>query len=368
MTLPAAAGTDCPAPARIGSYGRIQGVDLARAIAVIGMFVVHVGAADQHGLVGRLYTSPHGRASMLFVLIAGVGVSLLTSSRGAVARARISMLWRAVLLLPLGLALQLLDHGVNVILQIYALLFVLAVAVLGLPDRWLLLLAGASLVGGPLGFLWGSAVAPSAFDRAAVALTDPPGEVLHGMVLSGPYPLITWAAPFLFGIWLGRRDLRATRVRVAMIAAGALVGIAATVAARVLTAVVGHATQPGDLRQLAHNVPHGQMPLWLLGATGAATFVLGLALVVADRARRMAWPLTALGQLALTAYVAHLFALHAARDLLPANDIVTAMTVVATSTAIMAMAAVAWRAAFARGPLEVMLHVPWPARAAVRSG
>jgi uncharacterized membrane protein len=65
--------------------GRIPGIDLARGLAIIGMLAVHVGPTHLDGFAGRLYALPHGRASILFVLVARVGVSLLAASRTSTA-------------------------------------------------------------------------------------------------------------------------------------------------------------------------------------------------------------------------------------------------------------------------------------------
>src|ERR671910_342870 len=65
-----------------GLPGRLGGVDAARAVAVLGMVIVHFGPNPVPDTVfGNLYEVPHGRASVLFVLLAGVGVSLLAADR-----------------------------------------------------------------------------------------------------------------------------------------------------------------------------------------------------------------------------------------------------------------------------------------------
>jgi hypothetical protein len=47
-------------------------------VAVLGMVMVHFGPTPAPNTVlGNLYDVPHGRASVLFVLLAGVGVALL---------------------------------------------------------------------------------------------------------------------------------------------------------------------------------------------------------------------------------------------------------------------------------------------------
>ncbi len=348
--------TDLGVPA---SRPRIRGVDAARAAAIIGMFAVHVGPTDADGVAGWLYALPHGRAAILFLLLAGVGVSLLAGSRTtSPAEARTTLAWRAVLLLPAGLALQLLDHGVFVILQDYAVLFVFGIVVLGLGERWLLALAATSVTFGPLVYLWGRINATDAFQRASVEWTDPAGEIVHGLLLSGPYPFITWAAPFLAGMWIGRRDLRDPEVRAWLIFGGGSVAVLTPAASRILVGLLGPPGDPVGWTEIVVARPHSQMPLWLLGSTGAAVFVLGVSLMAADRARRLLWPIVAAGQLALTVYVAHLLVLHYAAPVLRSGEVGRAAAVVAGFSIAGALFATAWRARFARGPLEVVLRGP----------
>src|SRR5690606_37930341 len=209
-----ATGPGEAAPGGMGFRQRLLGVDVARALAIIGMLMVHFGPVNAPGLAGALYALPYGRASVLFVLVAGVGVSLFARSgrsREDVAR---RLIWRALVLFPLGLWLQSLDDRVLVILQEYAVLFLLAAAVLDFPDAALLSLAGVSAAAGPVVFLLGRMHAPDLFDQGPIRWSDPPSEMLMDLVVSGPYPLAVWAAPFLFGMWIGRRDLRSAAVRV----------------------------------------------------------------------------------------------------------------------------------------------------------
>jgi uncharacterized membrane protein len=63
--------------------GRIQGIDLARAVAILGMVMVHIGPIrlDGFGLTGAAYRLPVSHASILFVVVAGIGISLLAGDR-----------------------------------------------------------------------------------------------------------------------------------------------------------------------------------------------------------------------------------------------------------------------------------------------
>jgi len=342
----------------VAARARIGGVDAARALAVVGMVMVHVGPSPRRAvtLAERLWAVPHGRASVLFVLLAGVGVSLL--DRGPRARTVARLLWRALVLLPLGLALQPLDHGALVILQYYALYFVVACVALPLGDRALLTAAVGVTVVGPVLRLALWQAQPQWFAVGPTSLGDPPPVVVRNLIVSGSYPVVTWAAPLLFGMWLGRRDLRAPEVRAAMAAAGAATAVAAGLAGWLLEALLGAPAEAPSWTQLVTARAHSEMPLWLVQATAIAATVLAACLVACDRRPRLLRPLVALGQLALTVYVAHLLVLAFAPGWLARDDVVGAAASVLRFAVVAAAAAAAWTGLVGRGPLEVLLRAP----------
>jgi uncharacterized membrane protein YeiB len=323
------------------------------------MFAVHVGPTDDPGLSGSVYALPHGRASLLFGLLAGVGVSLMAASASRSRRSlRATVLWRAAVLLPAGLALQLLDHGVNVILQSYALLFVLAALAVGLPDRWLLGLAGLSTVVGSVVVHLGRATSPELFARDPLTWGDPAGELLLGVTVSGPYPLVTWATPLLVGLWIGRRDLRSPRFQRRAAAIGLALGALTLGVSELVQRRVAFPTSEGEPGELLLAVPHSQMPLWLIGGTGTAVGVLGLSLLAADRFPRLIHPLAATGALAFTVYVGHLFVLAAWPDA-RAEEVGPAVIVLLVGSLAAIALSTSWHDLVGQGPLERTLRPPW---------
>jgi hypothetical protein len=341
-------------------------VDAARAIAVLGMVMVHFGPnPTPDTALGNVYGVSHGRASVLFALLAGVGVALLVGDRlrGWPSLARGRLVLRGTLLLPLGLWLQGLDHGALVILQYYAVYFLLAALVLTVSDRWLLAGGAAVLVGGPLVYLGGQMVVPEWFTADPATLGDPISKMADDLLLTGTYPLVTWAAPLLFGLWLGRQDLAAPAVRWGLLFLGLVVAVAAASAADWLTAAFSEAFEqpggPGFAYYLLTDTPHDQMPLWMLGAIGSACAVLGGMLLLADWLPRATWPLAATGQLALTVYVGHLLLLDALLKLLKHETVPAASLSVGVFMLLVGAACTLWRAMLPRGPLEAALATPW---------
>jgi uncharacterized membrane protein len=340
---------------------RILGIDTARAIAIIGMVMVHFGPTDGEDLVGRVYALSHGRAAVLFVLLAGVGATLLAGDRSpARLRAMWAQLgWRAAVLLPLGLALQDLDHNVLVILQYYALYFVVAGVAVAFGDRLLLGITAAVGLLAPVAYLGVWHLRPEWFDRPPTAFGESAPVILRQLLLSGSYPVLVWSAPLLLGVWLARRDLRARRIQWRMTGWGLLAAIGARVSAIALEAQLGGPAGEPSWELLLVDIPHSEMPLWLLGSTGSAVAVLGAALLVCARLPRLTWPVSAAGQLAFTIYVGHLLVLHRWPDILRYDEVLAAAASVGRFALVVVVASALWRLVLPRGPLELALRPPW---------
>lgn len=353
------------APAGVPVARRIGGIDAARAVAILGMVMVHFGpfSPDTSDPVGWLYRTSYGRASILFVLLAGIGVSLLAGDRSPqrLRRAYPKLALRVAVFLPLGLALQLLPTPVAVILQYYAMYYVVATAAVHLPDAALLAVTAAWTVSGPLVWLALNDTGPLS-GAGPPSPTDLPA-VLADLWVSGYYPVLTWAPPLLFGVWLGRRALREPRTWWWLVGGGVAVAAVAYGGSEVLRAALGQPdpSTPG-LAWLTYAEGHRGMPLTLLGATAVGCAVLGGLLWLCDRLPRGTWPLVAAGQMALSIYVIHLLVLASWPQWLEARDAVTlAWLRVGRFFAVTLLICTLWRAVASRGPLEWLLHAPFRA-------
>jgi len=136
------------------------------------------------------------------------------------------ILVRALLIGSIGLALGYTEQA-EVILLYYAVLFVLALPLLGLRSWAFGLLAAALLVVSPamlvLTFGAGLPVISSTNPTFATVVQNPLG-LLSEVFLTGPYPAITYLVYLLVGLAIGRSDL--TSVRVAQWLAGGGVALA----------------------------------------------------------------------------------------------------------------------------------------------
>jgi hypothetical protein len=231
---------------------------------------------------------------------------------------------------------------------------VFAALVLAFPDRWLLAGAVAALPGGALVYLLTEMAVPEWFGAYPATLGDPAGRILRDLLLSGAYPLATWGAPLLFGLWVGRRDLSSSR------SSWTLLGLSVAVTAPLVAgAVVGWVDQTSTYAELLTSEPHGQMPLWMLGSIGSGCAVLGGALLLVERFPRATWPLVVTGQMALSVYVGHLLLLDASAWLVRRGTVPDAFFAVGVFFLVVACICVLWRATLPRGPLEAALAGPW---------
>ncbi|MET7297547.1 DUF418 domain-containing protein [Embleya sp. NPDC005575] len=371
---------------------RVVGVDVARALAVLGMFASHVGPDPYDGGVDTLVQGASGRASALFAFLAGVSLVLMSGRaplRGwnrHTSAAITRVLIRAVLLIPLGLWLADLDTGVLVILAFYGLYFLLAWPALWLDTRALVLLAaGWALLGPIASYLLRTSGDTGDIRYAAPGFDDwhGPGDLFETLSLTGSYPAITWL-PFVFaGMAIGRLRLTDLRVQRAFVGIGtglAVLGYGGSwLVVELFTGDrLARDAEPYGVSDLIHSrvgsVPVSD-PAWLtvaeghtgtsfeiVGAIGVALGLLGLTLL-ACRAwigRIVLDPLISVGAMALTVYTAHLIAIDRWFPLAAGQTWkrLIGFTVVAL------LLCWTWRHTLRKGPMEAALHVlsAFPAR------
>ncbi|GAA1144156.1 DUF418 domain-containing protein [Nesterenkonia lutea] len=334
---------------------RLYALDVARAAAIFGMIIVNVGPYNTDGWASWIVRALNGRASILFVVLAGIGVSFL--ARRALTKGitrRSTLLWRGLLLLALGLGLQALDHGVNVILPTYAALFFLAAFMVKMPTRWLFWSATASALLGPV--LWILTRQSTDFHIDPAQLGDSPFEIASAIVISGPYPLVVWIAPFFLGVWLGRQPLGSAKIQWRLVYIGAIAGFGAFGASQVLIGVLGQPdTSDVDFDRLISAVGHSQMPLWLISASGTAVMVLGILLLVVPHFNQRIRLLVAVGQMPLTAYTTHLVIIALLIHPGPQEPVEGLLISCAIMLALI-LFAVVWIANLRYGPLEALLR------------
>jgi uncharacterized membrane protein YeiB len=385
------------APASPGaSMGRLVGVDLARALAVFGMYVVHIGPplSATHGVASWIRYISDGHSSVLFATLAGFSLMLIAGRRepktglaGRQARARIAI--RAVILLALGTVMAI-EYGGVIILGFYGVYFLLALPLVRLSARTLAVIAaGLALVTPQLAFALTSLLSEPV--QQSINAYDPLRRVSEvgvlDLLLTGFYPALTWMSFVTAGMALGRLDLSSGTVQRRLAALGA----ALTVTAYGMSLLLAG---KGALRSLAEDGPSsggsgslppgsGSMPVDggsfpdlpassllaagphsgttfdIIGSVGVAILVVVGATVAMDRLprlRRLAKPVIAVGTMSLTAYVGHFLA-QSALSLSAGTDTQQSWVPLIMFVLGATVFAAIWSRFFRRGPLEYLLNV-----------
>ncbi|MFE6690170.1 DUF418 domain-containing protein [Streptomyces sp. NPDC057743] len=361
------------------STGRLFGVDLARGLAVFGMYAAHVGPApNRGGTTGFLMEWTHGRSSALFALLAGFTVVLITGrstpKRGAAGReAVVKVTIRAALLVVGGSAVTLTDTPVDVILSFYGVYFLLVLPLYRLGARPLAWIAAGTAVVFPQ-VLYVVAHATGGHGYGSQVGVDDPFSLL----VSGSYPAITWVPFVIAGMAVARLELTCAtvRVRLALVgvclavtgyggswlalrtvpgAAHALIGVAGPGAARAWWSdIAGYPTYDTPAWLLVAS-PHSQTTLSIIGNTGVALAVLATCLIAMDASPRLlalARPVIAVGSMSLTAYVCHLVAIGLLGiERVPGSPLRVLFGFVAVAMVL----ATAWSRISRRGPLEWLM-------------
>ncbi|WP_311477106.1 heparan-alpha-glucosaminide N-acetyltransferase domain-containing protein [uncultured Gulosibacter sp.] len=360
---------------------RITGLDLARALAIIGMIFAHMALVPPLELA-KPETWPgiiHGFTSLLFAFLAGVSVALMTggTARPAAEKLptiRLRFVGRGAVIFAIGLILESLGTPIAIILPIFGLLYIAMLPFISMRPRYLI--------------IWGAAIMVFAPMLVQLLQLSAPYASALAFVFYGNYPLHAWLAMALFGMALGRFDLRSRKL--ASIAV--LVGIAITTIGFALASLIpGGAGQPADeviysvsssswsvdgdylpdddfeftpladmLTGLTNSQPHTGGGLEIFLGVGVSLAVAGLCLLIGST--RMRWvtlPLAALGSMPLTVYSLHVaiyVAVYGNTNLSdwvgPVEGDPTALIV----TLAFLVGCTAWALTVGRGPLESLMR------------
>ncbi len=289
---------------RLNGPVRIGGVDLARGLAVLGMFAAHllwITEPFDWADPGTWVAVVEGRSSILFATLAGVSIGLVTGGRSPLPAPRMStarrrLAVRAGLLWVLGILLIATGVPVYVILPAYAVMFLLALPLTSLPAGVLLPLAAVLAVVMPF---------VQVLLDALPWWSTPLGDGVS-LALGWHYPFTTWIAFVVAGLGVARAGITRLRVQVWLVAAGGVLAVIAY-GADAATGADRAAESVSFVGALWTARPHSTGLLEVVGTGGFALAVLGACLLACRTALRwVVLPLRAVGAMPLTAYTLQL--------------------------------------------------------------
>ncbi len=360
---------------------RIVGYDLARSLAIFGMVLVNYKiamGAQQNGpawlvdLAGLI----DGRAAALFVVLAGVGISLLSQAGRVgkdpqrVARDRRTLLRRSLFLFVIG-SLYTSIYSAD-ILHFYGLYIAVAALALTTSERRLWVASvGLVLLFVALCFVLDY---EQGWDWKALeyqGLWTPSGAIRH-LFFNGFHPVVPWLGFLFLGMVIGRQDMGDATARRRVLAWGVGVALIAESASRILLHVLLRDTSADEAEVMVAVFGTGPMPplpLYMLAAGGTACAIIAASVALGQMHGSKPWlrPFVATGQLALTLYVAHVLVGMAILEVMGRLENQTlpfALLAASVFCATSVVFASAWRGRFKRGPLEAIMRALTDPRAA----
>ena len=279
--------------------GRLFGPDLARGIALLGMFAAHV-------VFDRSENVYDGRSSILFATLAGVSLGLLTGGsqppagpRRTAQRGGVAI--RGLVLIVIGVFLTVvIDPPLRVILDAYGFAFLLLAPLIFLPRRWLIAIAAVVVI-----------VAPGVVHllTSSTDAADLPAPLLPfaEWLVYGTYPMAIWLAFPLVGLICSRTGIEHRRTQALMVAGGVFAALIGYGAAALLPGVDAEA--------------HSGTVAEVVGSGGVAIAIIGAATLLGDvpgrtgrGIRLVLFPVAAAGSMALTLYTTQAIGLAITRN------------------------------------------------------
>lgn len=338
---------------------RLEGLDLARYIAFVGMVVVNfkiaMGAEGGTGLLHLLTSALEGRAAATFVVLAGIGLGL-AGLKGLDQTIAVTIK-RALFLLVIGLLnMTIFDAD---ILHYYAFYFLFGALLLPLGSRALFgIIVGLNLAFAIMiltlnydaGWNWN--------DYTYSDFWTPLGFV-RNLFFNGWHPVVPWLGFLLCGVLLSRASLASRATQTRLIVGGTAIFAIAEGVSALLTAWLAPISP--DLAALATTEPVPPMPLYTLAGLGAACVVIGVCLRVSDWLKSVGvlGLLVPAGRQTLTLYIAHIligmWGLEA-MDMLGGQSVGQAVAASALFCLAATVYAVIWAKWFKRGPIEALMR------------
>ncbi|MCX6139898.1 MAG: DUF418 domain-containing protein [Candidatus Kapabacteria bacterium] len=341
---------------------RVVGIDVARAVSIIGMIIVNFRIAlggQGTEWMEQLSGFFDGKASATFVTLAGVGIAFMTNSAVKTVdamqlkAARMHIIKRSAFLFVVGLSYYLVWPAD--ILHYYAIYMLILVLLLRASGTTLLIVTGLLVSLYPLLLFLFSY--ETAWDFTTFSYQDfwTPVGFVRNLFFNGFHPVVPWLAFMVLGLWFGRQDLTDTRFLKKTFVYSLVLFLAMH--------VVSYASADGVYGRLFGLKPMPPLPVYMIvGCSFALIVITGCIIVSRKHEKHIAIrSLKKTGQLALTFYLAHvIIGMGVLEELNPSRMGTYPIEFALSYAVIFAIScivfAVVWTKYRTRGPLEWIMR------------
>lgn len=295
---------------------RIIGIDIARALAVFGMIMVNfkvVLGDNGLGWVKSFASVFDGKAAATFVVLAGVGLALMTNTalrnkdKEKLKLARIKIMKRALFLFIIGLSYIVIWPAD--ILHFYGIYLLIPLLLISSNQKTILISAILLIFLFPL--LLGIWNYETGWDFNTLNYADfwTLNGFFRNLFFNGFHPVIPWTSFMLFGFWFGKQDLKSDRfIKRALIISTVVFGIIQLMSQMIISFLSeGNERQVSELSEILGTNPMPPLPIYMFNGIAIAISIISVCILIGKRFSRnkIVLALNKTGQLALTFYIAH---------------------------------------------------------------
>jgi uncharacterized membrane protein YeiB len=295
---------------------RIIGIDVARALAVIGMIIVNFkvvfGDCGQSWV--HVFASVFdGKAAATFVVLAGVGIALMTNTavknndHKKLKIARIRILKKAVFLFFVGLSY--ITIWPADILHFYGVYMAMILVILKCKQKTIFITGVFIIIIYPILMMVLNYESGWNFKTLTYQDLWTFKGFLRNLFFNGFHPAIPWAAFLVFGYWFGKQDLHNNQFLKKILWMSALFFIAIQMVSYGFITLLSEGNQETalELTEIFGTNPMPPLPLYMGNGVAIAFVLISSCILLAKKFEKSTIidALNKTGQLALTFYVAH---------------------------------------------------------------
>jgi len=367
---------------------RILGFDISRAFAIFGMIVVNfhlaLNASAGSGFLNEVAQFFYGKSAATFVVLAGIGVMLLskkgheTNSASEKNKYRVILIKRAGFLLVVGLLNY--YFWIGDILHYYAVFLSIAAIFLFVKPKHFVWLSVVSFL--VFYILFSLFDYTKGWDFSLYNFTDKwtIEGILRTLFFNGTHPVFPWMMFFFFGMYLSSVNWNNIKIRNRYLLIASIIFIIFQIISALLSKYAsnwfGYNFSPDEIRALFGTDSIPPMPIYMFTGISFAVIVICLSMYFSEIFERTKLPkiFSRIGQMSLTIYMAHTtlglgFYIFAVRKLFTfdinkihqaifsvENDVNLMFLYVFIAYILLGIFAYYWKEKFKNGPLELLMR------------
>jgi uncharacterized protein len=352
---------------------RIEGLDFARALALFGMFVVNykvIVGAEGNGSEGLIWFTElfQGRASAVFVLLAGIGISLMTrkarngDSDLLIRKSKKNIWKRSAFLFFLGMVLYVAGWTGD-ILHYYGVFMFIVSFLIAASNKIIIIICSLFGLIAQIMQVTSNYLNGWDLDRPFIEYTDfwTIEGFLRNLLFNGYHPIFPWICFFLLGMIIGRLELTNNIIIKKVGIISSILLILSELVSRFLFQFSQRIVDVESANYLFQTGPIPPNLFYLLSNASSAVLVVVISIYLTKKFSRN-WLINAFvktGQLTLTLYVGHVFVgigILALLDRLVKQTLEFSLIFSILFFVGSILFSLLWRKKFKRGPIELIMR------------